>query len=326
MRQSKNSDQLFHRPFALAVIVFATASLVMSDVAAAGMRGNFGGGLGGSSVQSRFAFGGSRGIMSQPDFSGRRSADQFSGTYQIGRSSQQWQTQQGRNQSGRQDLRGDRQGDRQEWHAANQDGRTDRTELRQDGRTDRVELRTDTRRDVADDIANNNYWGHYDYHRNDYWNDNNAAWAFFGGLVLGAAIAGLPPSHETIVVYDTTYYYANGAYYQVRSDGNYVVVPAPQGAIVQHAPSQITNVYVNGEEYGYANGAYYDVRPPAEEGGEPAFEVVAPPVGATVGSLPDGATSETVNDAAYFVYAGTYYKPFYAGSDVVYMVVTDPKA
>ena len=59
---------------------------------------------------------------------------------------------------------------------------------------------------------------------------------------------------------------------------------------------------------------------------DPAFEVVAPPVGATVASLPDGATSETVNDAAYIVYAGTHYKPFYADSDVVYMVVKDPKA
>lgn len=313
MRQSRNSDQLFHRPFALATIVFATASLVMADVAAAGTR--FGGGFGGSSVQSRFGNSGSRNIMSQPDFSGKRSADQFSGTYQNGRSSQQWQTQQGLNQSGRQDLRGDRQGDRQEWHSASQEGRTDRTDLR-----------TDTRRDIADDIANNNYWGHYDYHHNNYWNDNDAAWAFFGGLVLGAAITGLPPSYETVVVYDTTYYYANGAYYQVRSGGNDVVVPAPQGAVVQHAPTQITNVYVNGEEYGYSNGAYYYVNPPAEEGGDPSFEVVAPPVGGTVSSLPDGATSETVNDAAYFVYAGTYYKPFYAGSDVVYMVVKDPKA
>ena len=182
--------------------------------------------------------------MSQPDFSGKRSADQFSGTYQNGRSSQQWQTQQGLNQSGRQDLRGDRQGDRQEWHSASQEGRTDRADSRQDGRTDRIDLRTDTRRDIADDIANNNYWGHYDYHHNNYWNDNDAAWAFFGGLVLGAAITGLPPSYETVVVYDTTYYYANGAYYQVRSDGNYVVVPAPQGATVWPAPILCTSSYV----------------------------------------------------------------------------------
>ncbi len=42
--------------------------------------------------------------------------------------------------------------------------------------------------------------------------------------------------------------------------------------------------------------------------------------------LPDGATSETVKGTAYFVYAGAYYRPFYSGSDVVYMVVEKPKA
>ena len=91
-------------------------------------------------------------------------------------------------------------------------------------------------------------------------------------------------------------------------------------------PAQVTNVYVGGEEYGYSNGAYYDVQPPKEEGGDPTFEVVKPPVGATVPSLPDGATQETINGAPYYGYAGTYYKPFYSGSDVVYMVVEKPKA
>ena len=134
-------------------------------------------------------------------------------------------------------------------------------------------------------------------------------------------IASLPPRYETVVVYDTTYYYADGTYYQPSSGGNYAVVAPPQGATVQNAPSQVTNVYVGGEEYGYSNGAYYDVKAPEAEGGDPTFEVVKPPVGATVPSLPDGATSETINGAPYFIYAGTYYKPFYSGSDVVYMVV-----
>ena len=50
------------------------------------------------------------------------------------------------------------------------------------------------------------------------------------------------------------------------------------------------------------------------------------PVGATVDSLPDGATSETVDGVAYFVFAGTYYRPFYSGSNVIYMVVANPKS
>ncbi len=95
---------------------------------------------------------------------------------------------------------------------------------------------------------------------------------------------------------------------------------------MQHAPTQVTNVYVNDKEYGYSNGAYYEAKAPKEEGADPTFEIVAPPLGATVDSLPDGATSETVKGTAYFVYASTYYRPFYSGSDVVYMVVEKPKA
>ncbi len=41
--------------------------------------------------------------------------------------------------------------------------------------------------------------------------------------------------------------------------------------------------------------------------------------------MPDGATSETVDGVAYFVFAGTYYRPFYSGSNVIYMVVANPK-
>ncbi len=87
---------------------------------------------------------------------------------------------------------------------------------------------------------------------------------------------------------------------------------------------QVTNVCVNDKEYGYSNGAYCEAKPPKEEGADPTFEVVTPPPGATVDSLPDGATSETVKGTAYFVYASAYYRPFYSGSDVVYVVVEKP--
>ena len=34
----------------------------------------------------------------------------------------------------------------------------------------------------------------------------------------------------------------------------------------------------------------------------------------------------TVDGDDYFLYDGTYYRPFYSGSDVVYQVVEDPTA
>jgi hypothetical protein len=143
--------------------------------------------------------------------------------------------------------------------------------------------------------------------------------------VLGAAVASLPPHYETVIVAGSPYYYANGVYF-AKSGTQYVVVPAPVGATVQHPPAQVTNVYVNNQDLGYSNGTYYKQEPPAKQGGEPSYEVVAPPVGATVETLPKGAKSETIGGVEYYAYAGTYYQVFHSGSKVVYMVVKKPTA
>jgi hypothetical protein len=47
----------------------------------------------------------------------------------------------------------------------------------------------------------------------------------------------------------------------------------------------------------------------------------APPaMGTTVYTLPPGATATTVNRSTLFVLGSTYYRPFYSGSQVVYIV------
>jgi hypothetical protein len=45
-----------------------------------------------------------------------------------------------------------------------------------------------------------------------------------------------------------------------------------------------------------------------------------PPMGTTVYSLPPGAYPTTVNESTYYWANGVYYKPFYSGSQVVYVV------
>ena len=55
------------------------------------------------------------------------------------------------------------------------------------------------------------------------------------------------------------------------------------------------------------------------------YEVVAPPVGATVPYIPDEADEETINGKAYFVDDGTYYRPFASDGETIYMVVEDPR-
>ena len=53
---------------------------------------------------------------------------------------------------------------------------------------------------------------------------------------------------------------------------------------------------------------------------------VEAPIGARVDYVPDGAESRTVDGIVYFVFNDTYYRPFYSGSDVVYMVVENPES
>ena len=55
--------------------------------------------------------------------------------------------------------------------------------------------------------------------------------------------------------------------------------------------------------------------------------MVAPPIGATVQTLPKDAKKSTIGGIDnYYVYAETYYQVFHSGSKVVYMVVKNPNA
>ena len=91
-------------------------------------------------------------------------------------------------------------------------------------------------------------------------------------------------------------------------------------------PEQTINVNVSGDTVQYANGAYYEEKAPAEKGAEPSYEVIEPPQGATVPYVPEGAAEKEIDGETYFVYGNTYYKAFYSGSDVVYMVTAAPEA
>jgi hypothetical protein len=227
-------------PLTLAILFFALTAFLQADYAEAKKKRNFGG-HSGASVQKRFKGSGGKqkashnkkvrkkkshsgfgnGVDSarqgkhQRDRKGQSTANR--GDRQTARTERGGQRQEGRSDRG--DDRTERAGQRQEGRSDRDEGRTERTEIRQENRTERsetrqkettkrVEERSKTRRKIADDIADNNYWGHHHgYYDDDWWDDddNDAAWAFFGGLVLGAVITSLPPRHETVVVEDTTY-------------------------------------------------------------------------------------------------------------------------
>ena len=227
------------------------------------------------------------------------------------------QTDRSNQQGERTDNRSDRQEENTERQGNRQDGRTDRTETRQDGYSDRTQDRAD---------YYDNYWGGYHHDHHHGWDDDNEWWALAAGLVIGAAIATPPPRYETVYVGTTTYYYANGYYYTPAPSGGYVVAAPPTGVTVQQPPSQVVNVTVNDQNYGYSNGAYVEIQKPEEEGAEPTFKTVEAPVGATVDYIPDGAASKTIDGVMYFVYNDVWHRPFYSGSEVVYIVAEKPEA
>ena len=96
------------------------------------------------------------------------------------------------------------------------------------------------------------------------------------------------------------------------------MVAPPQGAVVGTPPSSCSSVNLGGGGTGLdCGGAFYA---PVAGG----YQVIPPPIGATVWTLPSGAVDQNVNDVTYFAYGGAYYRPIYSGSGVYYEVVANP--
>jgi hypothetical protein len=121
---------------------------------------------------------------------------------------------------------------------------------------------------------------------------------------------------------DHWYHHSHHSYW--GDDWAYFAGDVMLGMAIASIPHRHEVIVVYGSTYYYSNGTYYEAKPPVDDESVPTYEVVAPPVGATVDSLPDGAAQETIEGSTYVVDSETFYKPFYSGSDVVYMVVADP--
>ena len=152
-----------------------------------------------------------------------------------------------------------------------------------------------------------------------------AASALSAGMVIGAAVASVPKTTQTVYVQGAPYYYANGVYYQPAPSGSgYVVVQAPPGASLPSLPPSAVSVQANGQSYEYLNGIFYQGG--YTSSGQYGYTVVQAPIGATVNSLPQGAQSQVVNGAKFFTYGSTWFRAFYSGNETVYMVVQNPAA
>jgi hypothetical protein len=125
----------------------------------------------------------------------------------------------------------------------------------------------------------------------------------------------LPAAVAAISVAGNPYYYANGVYYAPQG-GQYAVVPPPQARSSPHhrprAPPSMSTARPNWIVAG--------LLPSVPSG----YQVIPPPIGATVSTLPSGAVDQNIGGGTYFTFGGGYYRPFYSGSTVIYEVVAKP--
>ena len=94
---------------------------------------------------------------------------------------------------------------------------------------------------------------------------------------------------------------------------------APIGVVVEAPPGQCTVLEMGEVSYCYHFGTFYLWDPDAD-----GYKVVAPPVGAVVGYLPDGQEVRYVAGTKYHVYASIWYRPVMRGTTLVYQVVVPP--
>jgi hypothetical protein len=218
-------------------------------------------------------------------------------------------------QDNREDIREDRLDALEEL----QGNRLDYLEEAREDRHDLIRDLQDERMDLWEDVYDDRrYWGDWD----DDDDDNEWLWGIVGGVVgyaIGAAVNSPPEGTVPVVVpgSSTQYQYYGGAFYQPAPTGSgYVTTPAPVGAQVEAPPIDCTIVFAPDDQgYCFFQGAFflYDEK-------HDQYVVAEPPTGTSVPYLPDGYEEETIDGAMYMKLGPTYYRPYYEGDEVVYVV------
>ncbi|CAO5009487.1 hypothetical protein MICAER10613_006390 [Microcystis aeruginosa] len=159
-----------------------------------------------------------------------------------------------------------RQGERQ---TSQQNRQGERTE-RQGERQQQVSDRQQNRQNFIDDNRNG-YWRGGGWYGGGYYVPPGWGWVgLTTGLVIGSAIATLPPYYNTVYVGSTSYIYSDGIYLQ-PSGSSYTVVAPPIGAIVTYLPDGCTTITADNTLYYNCSGIYYQ---PLFENGSTVYQVV----------------------------------------------------
>jgi hypothetical protein len=134
-------------------------------------------------------------------------------------------------------------------------------------------------------------------------------------FMYGPHYAVIPASFISINFGGYPYYYNSGLFYGYYG-GYYQPLFPPFGISVGVLPYGYSSLFIGGYPYYYYNGIYYSPNSNGNgngnENGNEGYHVVEAPMGATVSSLPGGATSVVINGETLYELNGTYYK---AGQD-----------
>lgn len=139
----------------------------------------------------------------------------------------------------------------------------------------------------------------------------------------GYTIHTLPRLAVTLAIGGLLFYYADGIYYRHATSG-FIVATPPVGVVITTLPVGYTVFVLGGLTYYYYADVYY-----VWDSYRGGYRVVEAPLdvstyqpGEIVYTLPDGATSVTINGVQYYRYNNIYFMQTVQGNRVVYVVVT----
>lgn len=213
---------------------------------------------------------------------------------------------------GRKDDRKERLDERKEKRQdKKEDIKDTRQERREQGKDVAKEWRDDQKEfyEHVEDHYHHHWYGHYHYH-NDYY-----LWFGFG-VIIGASVASIP-TYTLVYVSGDPFYYAEGVYY-IKQGSRYIVVPPPENVVVTELPKDCDRITGNDKNYKNCGGVFYVKN-------KDGYKAVKAPVGVVVKKLPEEADKLEIDGATFYLFLGTYYKPYQSGDDAVYMIVDNPE-
>ena len=135
---------------------------------------------------------------------------------------------------------------------------------------------------------------------------------YWAGYHPGLTLRSLPVGYVQVSVGGTGYYYYDGVYFRPTTDGTYIVVAPPVGAIVPQLPNGAQAIGLGSDTYYYGGGAFYLQQPTG-------FGVVEAPLGLTVADLPPGAALVVIDGVIYYVAGSSCFLPVRQAGVTVYV-------